>query len=401
MKKKPRAMIGNISVWCSHDKIVNCIELKPNPKNPNTHPASQIALLGKIITEQGWRAPITVSNRSGLIVKGHGRLEAALMAGILKAPVDLQDYESEAVEHADMVADNRLSELAEINDDKLSELLAELNDFDIDMDLTGFDDVALGDIILQDSGDEKSEMDKIETLKPDKIIEEKIKHADKVIYQFSGGRDSMLAILKTIELVRDKDPVACYVDTGTELPDLLYFIYNFYQQLDLPLKILRPKHTFFEIYGKNKTFPDPIFRECVFNLINQPTDKIFFSYKNALVIRGGRKKQKTTRSNANVYQEITRSKNKIIKLLNPLFTLTDDEFGIDLKNIYAWPGYNKGFDRTACWCCPFQKGTQWEALKKYYPFLWDNMEEMSKTWKFKEYKGDGNIKRFRKYWGVL
>ena len=147
MKKKPRAMIGKVPVWCAHDKIVNCVELKPNPKNPNTHPASQIVLLGKIITEQGWRGPITVSKRSGLIVKGHARLEAAFKAGILKAPVDLQDYESEAAEHADMVADNRLSELAEIDDDKLSKLLAELSDFDIDMDLTGFFDDELKELL--------------------------------------------------------------------------------------------------------------------------------------------------------------------------------------------------------------------------------------------------------------
>jgi len=139
-KKKPRAMIGKVPVWCAHDKIVDCVELKPNPKNPNTHPASQIALLGKIITEQGWRSPITVSKRSGLIVKGHGRLEAAFKAGIQKAPVDLQDYESEAAEHADMVADNRLAELAALDNDKLQALMAELSDFDIDMALTGFTD---------------------------------------------------------------------------------------------------------------------------------------------------------------------------------------------------------------------------------------------------------------------
>ena len=87
-KIKPRAMIGDVPVWCAYDEIVNCAELKPNPKNPNTHPAGQIKLLGKIIKDQGWRMPITVSKRSGLIVKGHGRLEAAFRVGILKAPVD-------------------------------------------------------------------------------------------------------------------------------------------------------------------------------------------------------------------------------------------------------------------------------------------------------------------------
>lgn len=145
---KPRAMIGDVPVWCAHDKIINCVKLKPNPKNPNTHPAKQIELLGKILSSsQGWRSPITVSKRSGFIVKGHGRLEAALKAGILKAPVDFQDYENEATEYADLVADNRLAELAEIDDDKMAELMAEINDLDIDIELTGFSEDELDNIL--------------------------------------------------------------------------------------------------------------------------------------------------------------------------------------------------------------------------------------------------------------
>ena len=34
---KPRATINKIPVWCAHDKIVDCVELVMNPKNPNTH----------------------------------------------------------------------------------------------------------------------------------------------------------------------------------------------------------------------------------------------------------------------------------------------------------------------------------------------------------------------------
>ena len=124
-------MIGDVPVWCVHDEIINCADLKPNPKNPNMHPDAQIKLLSKIITEQGWRMPITVSKRSGLIVKGHGRFDAAVAAGILQAPVDLQDYESKAVEHADMVADNRLAELAVTDHEKMAELLSELSDIEL------------------------------------------------------------------------------------------------------------------------------------------------------------------------------------------------------------------------------------------------------------------------------
>ena len=149
-KIKPRAMIGGVPVWCAYDEIVNCAELKPNPKNPNTHPAGQIKLLGKIIKDQGWRMPITVSKRSGLIVKGHGRLEAAFRVGILKAPVDLQDYESEAAEHADMVADNRLAELAKIDRKSLQALMAELKLTDLDMELTGFSQSELDKHFLEE-----------------------------------------------------------------------------------------------------------------------------------------------------------------------------------------------------------------------------------------------------------
>ena len=62
-----------IEVKCAHDEMVSLKKLVPNSRNPNKHPKKQIAMLAKIIEMQGWRAPITVSNRSGLIVRGHGR----------------------------------------------------------------------------------------------------------------------------------------------------------------------------------------------------------------------------------------------------------------------------------------------------------------------------------------
>ena len=48
-KAKPRAMAGNIPVFCAFDKIVKIQELKPNPQNPNQHPTAQIKLLAEII----------------------------------------------------------------------------------------------------------------------------------------------------------------------------------------------------------------------------------------------------------------------------------------------------------------------------------------------------------------
>lgn len=79
---KPKAMAGEIPVFCAHDEIVDTLKLVPNPKNPNKHPQEQIELLTRIIKATGWRQPITVSKRSGFVVKGHGRLLAAVGGGL-------------------------------------------------------------------------------------------------------------------------------------------------------------------------------------------------------------------------------------------------------------------------------------------------------------------------------
>ena len=140
-EKTPKA--GGIPVYCAHDKIVAIEEVWPNPRNPNQHPEEQIALLAKIIKKQGWRAPITVSTLSNQVVRGHGRLMAAKRLGVRQVPVDYQDYSSEQEEWADLIADNRIAELAEIDNKLLMDLIGEIDDGTIDITLTGFSEEAL------------------------------------------------------------------------------------------------------------------------------------------------------------------------------------------------------------------------------------------------------------------
>lgn len=135
---EPKAWADKVPVYCAHDAIVDVAALVPNPKNPNTHPDNQIQLLGRIIRETGWRAPITVSKRSGFIVKGHGRLAAALLEGFKTVPVDYQHYDSEAQEYADLVADNRIAELAEIDQKMLADIFADIDTGEIPLELTGY-----------------------------------------------------------------------------------------------------------------------------------------------------------------------------------------------------------------------------------------------------------------------
>ena len=151
--KRAKGEAGGIPVFCAFDKIVPVGEVKPNPKNPNQHPEEQIDLLAKIIRAQGWRAPVTVSTLSGLVVRGHGRLMAAIHAGLSHVPVDYQHYDSEEAETAALIADNRIAELAEIDNKMLAELFGGFDAEAIDVSLTGYtaDDVADITAALQES----------------------------------------------------------------------------------------------------------------------------------------------------------------------------------------------------------------------------------------------------------
>lgn len=161
----PKAYAGSVPVFCAHDAIVPLKDLRPNPKNPNQHPPEQIKLLASIIRATGWRAPITVSKRSGLVTKGHGRLMAAQLDDLTDAPVDYQDYASEAEELADLTADNRIAELATTDNKMLAEVFADIDTGEIPFMLSGYTEEEYGNLVtalseaLHDDESEKEDGD--------------------------------------------------------------------------------------------------------------------------------------------------------------------------------------------------------------------------------------------------
>ena len=143
---KPRAFADGIPVYCAYDEILPIGQLRPNPKNPNKHPQEQIEKLGKIIRGNGWRNAITISTRSGLIVKGHGRQLSAELEELKEVPVEYQNYESEEAELADLTADNRIAELAEIDSKMLADVFADIDTGAIDFELSGYSEEEYKDI---------------------------------------------------------------------------------------------------------------------------------------------------------------------------------------------------------------------------------------------------------------
>ena len=128
-----------MEICCSHDALVEPHKLVPNPKNPNTHTDKQIKRLSKIIDYQGQRSPIVVSNQTGFIIVGHGRLEAMKKLGAGSVAVSYQDFENEAQEYAHMTADNAIGEWSKLDFGSINEEVGDLGP-ELDLDFLGIKD---------------------------------------------------------------------------------------------------------------------------------------------------------------------------------------------------------------------------------------------------------------------
>ena len=125
--------------------------LQPRSTNPRTHSKKQIGQIASAIQRFGFTNPVLVDEAKGIIA-GHGRVEAAKLAGLDKVPTILLSAMSEADIRAYVIADNKLAENAGWDRELLGLELKYLSDLDIDLDvtITGFElpeiDLLIGEV---------------------------------------------------------------------------------------------------------------------------------------------------------------------------------------------------------------------------------------------------------------
>lgn len=115
--------------------------LRPYPKNARTHSPKQIRQIAKSIKEFGFTNPVLI-DKDNCILAGHGRVEAAKLAGLTEVPAVVISHLTPAQKKAYILADNRLAELSGWDKNILKVELEELQsieDGDFDLTLTGFD----------------------------------------------------------------------------------------------------------------------------------------------------------------------------------------------------------------------------------------------------------------------
>lgn len=124
-------------------------KLKPHPKNYRKHPEDQLEHLQKSLEQHGVYRNIAIA-KDGTILAGHGVVQAAKKAGMKKIPVirlDLDPTEPRALKL--IAGDNEISNLAEIDDRLLTEMLKEIKECDLDGLIgTGFNEQQLANLLM-------------------------------------------------------------------------------------------------------------------------------------------------------------------------------------------------------------------------------------------------------------
>ncbi|WP_197431107.1 site-specific DNA-methyltransferase [Aliiruegeria sabulilitoris] len=120
--------------------------LVPYARNARTHPEWQIAQICASIAEFGFTNPILAAG-NGEIIAGHGRLLAAQRMELAEVPVIVLDHLSDAQRRALIIADNKIAENAGWDEDLLRRELAALQKESFDLDLMGFSDAELEELL--------------------------------------------------------------------------------------------------------------------------------------------------------------------------------------------------------------------------------------------------------------
>ena len=143
-------------------RLVNLVavdQIKPHPHNPRTHSKKQIRQIADSIQAVGFAAPVVI-DEDGVLLAGHGRLEAAKLVGLKRIPAVVIEGLSEARKRALLLADNRIAQSAGWDRERLADELISLPELlvedGLDISVTGFEPAEI-DALLVDFEDDVSD----------------------------------------------------------------------------------------------------------------------------------------------------------------------------------------------------------------------------------------------------
>ena len=145
-------------------------DLIPWEGNPRTHSDKQIVALMASIEEFGFRVPI-ITNKEGVVLAGHGRLEAAQRLGLEEVPTIVADGLTKTQQRGFVVGDNKLASMSTWDKDLLLHEVEILLEEEFHIETTGF---STADIDILIDGAAVPEDSDQENLQPEDVAEEMI-----------------------------------------------------------------------------------------------------------------------------------------------------------------------------------------------------------------------------------
>ena len=216
----------------------------------------------------------------------------------------------------------------------------------------------------------------------------------KVIVNFSGGKDSTVAILKVLERYPKERIILCYQDTGAEFLETLPHVKKVAGLFELPLVILRRHEDFWEMAQRLNHFPTPRMRNCTLYLKVREVNKWIRANRESLdneiiIVSGIRGEESLHRSKLpewGINETTLKDGSFIARTWNPCLHLKEKEVYDIIKSegLPLHPCYE--FSRRCnCWCCIFQPNHMVRECAEMHPDLYEKAclveDEIKHRWK--------------------
>jgi len=214
-----------------------------------------------------------------------------------------------------------------------------------------------------------------------------------VIVNFSGGKDSTVAILEALKRFRKEDIVLCFQDTGAEYLETEEHVQKIATQLELPLIILKRDEDFWEMAKRRKFFPTPGVRWCTSylkrDLLNKWITQNFRGTDTELIlVTGIRGEESRARSRLHEWEE---PKNvHIVQSVSRVWYPCIDKKEVEVKEqviaegLELHPCYEFA-RRCGCWCCIFAPVGEVREYAEQNPEIYERAclleDEIKNKWK--------------------
>jgi ParB/RepB/Spo0J family partition protein len=153
-------------------KIIDIDKICPYTNNPKEHPEKQINKIASSIKNFGFTVPIIIDNQNE-IISGHGRYKAAQKLELDKIPCIVRDDLNAAQIKAFRITDNKIAK-SNWDQELLMIELGELEEADINIELTGFDEEEIENL----SNVQEMSIEEIEDLLTDLSLEKTVEKPD-------------------------------------------------------------------------------------------------------------------------------------------------------------------------------------------------------------------------------